>query len=132
MALAFGIFGVAAHSRVGTILMTLASALAFLIVAIAFTIDMILFNIIRSRIRADAPGNSAQLADATWLTLGALVALALGACAAGCGSFGRYRYPRRSERIEGGRQLLMLGAFHLISFRCVTEHSLSDDGHSFT
>ena len=115
MALAFGVFGVAAHSRVGTILMTLASALAFLVVAIAFTIDMILFNIIRSRIRSDAPGNSAHLADATWLTLGALVALALGACAAGCASFGRYRYPQRSERIEGGQPFADAGS-HFILF----------------
>ena len=82
--------------------MVLSSALAFLVIAIAFAIDMILFNIIRSRIRSDAIGNSAYLSNAIWLTLAALVALVLGTCAAGCGSFGRYRHHRRSERAAGG------------------------------
>lgn len=79
--------------------MTLAASLAMLVTVVAFAIDMILFNIIRSRIRSDAAGNSASLGNAIWITLGALVALVLGTCAAGCGSFGRYRHHRRSERV---------------------------------
>jgi len=99
LAFAFGIWGAATYSRLGTILMTLISALAFLVTVIAFSIDMILFNIIGSRIRFDAPGNRAHLSNAIWLTLSALIILAFGTCAAGCGSFGRYRYQERSERV---------------------------------
>lgn len=79
--------------------MTLSAAFALLVTAVAFAIDMILFNIIRSRVKSDGSGNKASLGNANWLTIGALVALALGTCAAGCGSFGRYRHRRRSERM---------------------------------
>lgn len=99
LAFVFGLFGAIRYNRIGTILMTLTASLAMLVTVVAFAIDMILFNIIRSRIRSDASGNTASLGNAIWMTLGALVALVLGTCAAGCGSFGRYRHRRRSERM---------------------------------
>lgn len=99
VAFVFGVCGAVAYSPVGTILMTLISAIAFLVTVIAFTIDMIFFIILRFHIRSDASGNSAHLGNAIWLTLVALIVLVLGTCAAGCGSFGRYRHHRRSERV---------------------------------
>ncbi|KAF8309509.1 pali-domain-containing protein [Clavulina sp. PMI_390] len=98
LAFMFGLCGSITYNRVGTILMTLISSVALLVTVVAFAIDMILFTIIRSRIRADATGNTASLGKAIWITLGALAALVLGTCAAGCGSFGRYRHRRPSER----------------------------------
>lgn len=84
--------------------MTLLSAIAFIVVLVAFVIDMILWNIVRHRISQanDSIGGanlyySAQLGNANWMTLGALIALIVGTCAAACGSFGRYRH-RRAER----------------------------------
>jgi len=93
LAVLFGICGAAYH-RVGTILMALAALLAFLVTLVAWVIDMVLFGIERNRIRH--PGISAQYGNANWLTLGALVALALSFCLGACGSFGRYR-SRRNE-----------------------------------
>ncbi len=72
--------------------MTIASSLAFFVTVVVFSIDMILWNIVRTRIRND--GGTATLGNANWLTVGALIALTIGSCAAGCGSFGRYRYQR--------------------------------------
>jgi len=92
LSVAFGAWGVISYDRLGTILMTMASSLAFLVTTIAFSIDMILWNIVQARIKND--GDTATLGNANWLTLGALVALILGSCAAGCGSFGRYRNSR--------------------------------------
>ncbi|KAF8343875.1 actin cortical patch SUR7/pH-response regulator pali [Cantharellus anzutake] len=95
LSVVFGACGALNYSRFGAIFMTLVSALAFLITAIAFAVDMVLWDIVRSRIRND--GGSANLGNAIWMTLGALVALIFGSCAAGCGSFGRYRQHRQSH-----------------------------------
>jgi len=91
LAFLFGVCGAAYH-RVGTILMTLLSGLAALITLVIFIIDMVLFGIVRHKYRDE--NIPAQYGNANWLTLGALVALLLGFCAAACGSFGRYRKPR--------------------------------------
>jgi len=88
----FGAYGSVNYDRLGAILMTIASSLAFFLTAVVFSIDMILWNIVRTRIRND--GGTATLGNANWLTVGALIALIIGSCAAGCGSFGRYRYQR--------------------------------------
>ncbi|THH04178.1 hypothetical protein EW145_g5713 [Phellinidium pouzarii] len=91
IAVLFGLCGAMYH-RSGTIIMSLAALLAFLVTLVAWIIDMVLFGIVRVRVR-DAAGNSsaAQYGNANWLTLGALVSLALAFCAGTCGSFGRYR-----------------------------------------
>jgi len=97
VAVLFGICG-AANSRVGTIFMTLASALACLATLIAFIIDMVLFGIARTRIRDAAPsGSTAQYGNANWLVLGALIALLLSVCAGACGSCGRFSSARRNR-----------------------------------
>jgi len=88
LAFFFGLCGASYH-RVGTILMSLLAGVAMLMTLVAFVIDMVLFGIARKRLR-DA-GVPAQYGNANWLTLGALVALLLGFCAAACGVFGRYR-----------------------------------------
>jgi len=86
----FGLCGAGYH-RVGTILMSLIAALAAMLTLIIWIIDMVLWGIARNRIRHDGPdGATAQYGNANWLTLGALIALMLGFCAAGLGSCGRY------------------------------------------
>jgi len=95
IAVLFGLCG-AAYSRIGTILMSLSAALAMLLTLIVWVIDMTLWGIARNRIRDDGPaGSTAQYGNANWLTLGALIALLLGVCAASLGSCGRYS--RRSR-----------------------------------
>ncbi|KAF9520494.1 hypothetical protein BS47DRAFT_636268 [Hydnum rufescens UP504] len=96
----FGTCGVFSYSRVGTILMTVVSSLALFVTLVVFSIDMILWNIVRNQIRSDTSGNSATLGNANWLTLGAIIALVMGSCAAGCGSFGRYRHHHRHSHHE--------------------------------
>ncbi|KDQ07042.1 hypothetical protein BOTBODRAFT_192638 [Botryobasidium botryosum FD-172 SS1] len=97
LAVLFGLCG-AADSRVGTILMTLASALACLAALVAFIIDMTLFGVARSRIRdAAPPGTTAQYGNANWLVLGAFIALLLSVCAGACGSCGRFSGARRNR-----------------------------------
>lgn len=86
----FGLCGLA--HRVGTIFMTIMSVLAFLVTLLAWVIDMVLWGIVRDRIRDQ--GVSAQYGNANWLTLGALAALALSFCLGVCGSFGNYRRRR--------------------------------------
>ncbi|KAJ3497603.1 hypothetical protein NLJ89_g10328 [Agrocybe chaxingu] len=88
----FGVCGVAARSRIGTIFMSLVSGLALITTFVAFVIDMVLFGIARNRYRDD--NLYAQYGNANWLTLGALVALLMGFCTAVCGIFGRYRSRR--------------------------------------
>jgi hypothetical protein len=75
--------------------MTVFSALGVLVTTVAFVVDMILWNIVRQRIRDDTSGNSAALSNANWMTLAGLLALVLATCAAGCGSFGRYQRRKR-------------------------------------
>ena len=94
----FGLCGAAYH-RSGTILMALTSLLAFLATLVAWVIDMVLWGIVRNRIRdIEDTDSAAQYGNANWLTLGALVALALSFCLGTCGSFGRYR-SRRVDRV---------------------------------
>src|ERR1700733_8014400 len=76
------------YSRIHTIFMGMTMSLALLFIVIAFIVDVILFNLIGERIRAD--GYSAHLGSATWMTLAALILVVLGIGAAGCGAFGYY------------------------------------------
>lgn len=95
----FGICGAGYH-RIGTILMSILAFLTTLVVLVAWIIDMVLFGILRDRIRNNEPnvttvsGHAAQFGNANWLTLGALVALFLGFCVGFCGIFGSYRSRR--------------------------------------
>ncbi|TDL21552.1 pali-domain-containing protein [Rickenella mellea] len=92
LAVLFGICGASYH-RAGTILMSVAASLAFLITLIIWVIDMIMFGIAKNRYNGNG-GHAAQYGNANWLTLGALIALALGFCAGTIGSFGSYRRRR--------------------------------------
>ncbi|KAI0305530.1 actin cortical patch SUR7/pH-response regulator pali [Multifurca ochricompacta] len=93
LALLFGLCGAGYH-RSGTVLMTLSSSLAVLITLVAFVLDMVLFSIVRHEFRK--LGWSSQYGNAIWMTLGALVALALGFCTSACGIFGSYRRRRQN------------------------------------
>jgi len=88
LAFLFGVCGAASH-RVGTVFMTLFSALAALITLVIFVIDLALFGVTRNRFRNQ--GIPAQYGVANWLTAGALAALLLGFLASCCGVFGRYK-----------------------------------------
>lgn len=68
--------------------MALTAFLAFLATIVAFAIDLALWIIIRQRMRQR--GYSADLGNANWLTVGALVSLILGTFTAACGSCGRF------------------------------------------
>ena len=99
LAVIFGLCGARYH-RVGTILMAIAALLAFLVTLVVWVIDMVLWGIVRSRIRDNVGSDSAaQYGNANWLTLGALVALALAFCTGVCGIFGRYRSSRRGGKV---------------------------------
>lgn len=91
LAFLFGLCGAGYH-RVGTILMSLLSALAMLVTLVAWILEMVLFGIARDRSRNR--GVDATFGNANWLVLGALVALFLGFLAATCGIFGSYRARR--------------------------------------
>jgi hypothetical protein len=93
LAFFFGLCGASYH-RVGTVMMSLLSGLAAIITLVVWVIDMVLFGVVRHRYRDQ--GVPAQFGNANWLTLGALVALMLGFCAAACGIFGRYRRKREA------------------------------------
>ncbi|KAI9461229.1 pali-domain-containing protein [Lactarius psammicola] len=80
LAVLFGLCGAGYH-RSGTVLMTLSSSLAALVTLIAFVLDMVLFSIARHEFRKF--GWSSQYGNATWMTLGALVALLLAFCTCG-------------------------------------------------
>lgn len=71
-----------------TILMALCAALGAFVSLVIFVIEIILFTIVRNRIR-DA-GFPAELGNANWLVVGAVVALFIGFCTSVCGAFGRY------------------------------------------
>ena len=91
LAVIFGICGSEYH-RTGTVLMALSSSLAALVTLIAFVLDLALFSIARHEFHK--LGSSSQYGNAIWLTLGALVALALGFCTSTIGIFGSYRRRR--------------------------------------
>ena len=94
IAVLFGLCGAAYH-RSGTILMAIAALLAFLVTLVVWVIDMALFGIVRHHVRSETGSDaSAQYGNANWLTLGALVALALSFCLGVCGTFGSYRRRR--------------------------------------
>ncbi|CAE6339881.1 unnamed protein product [Rhizoctonia solani] len=95
LAVIFGLCG-AAYSRVGTIFMSLAAALATICTLIVFVIDMVLWGIARNRIRDE--GASANYGNANWMVAGALAALLLGFCSAALGSCGRFSR-RRTEKV---------------------------------
>jgi len=90
IAVLFGLCG-AAYNRFGTILMSLAAAVATLVTLVVWIIDMVLWGIARDRIRSDGPpGSTAQYGNAVWFTLAAFVALMIGFCASSVGACGRY------------------------------------------
>jgi len=88
IAVVFGIIGIAAASRFATIMMSMAAALGALVTLVVFVFDMVIFNILRNRIR-DA-GGDAMLGNANWLTVGAVVAFFLSMCTSFCGACGRF------------------------------------------
>jgi len=88
----FGLCGASYH-RAGTVFMSLAAALALLCTLVAWIISTTLFGIERTKLRDY--GVNATWGNATWIGLGALVALLLGFCTAACGVFGSYRRNRR-------------------------------------
>ncbi|CDO76185.1 hypothetical protein BN946_scf185037.g8 [Trametes cinnabarina] len=87
IAFLFGLCGAAYH-RVGTIFMTLVSALAFVVCLVAWVLEMVLFGVARDHMRDR--GINATWGNANWLVLGALVSLFLAFFASLCGVFGRY------------------------------------------
>ncbi|EKM54324.1 uncharacterized protein PHACADRAFT_258107 [Phanerochaete carnosa HHB-10118-sp] len=93
LAFLFGVCGAGYH-RVGTILMSLVSALAMLITLVAWILEMVLFGIAHHHSRER--GVNATWGNANWLVLGALVALFIGFVTATCGVFGSYRARRRA------------------------------------
>jgi len=95
LAVIFGLCG-AAYSRVGTIFMSLAAALATLCTLVVFIIDMVLWGIARNRIRDQ--GAQANYGNANWMVVGALAALLLGFCSSVIGSCGNYRR-RNAEKV---------------------------------
>ncbi|KAH7908423.1 hypothetical protein BJ138DRAFT_1091299 [Hygrophoropsis aurantiaca] len=91
LAVLFGICGAGYH-RAGTVFMSLLAALAMLCTLVAWVISMALFGVTRDKLNSD--GITAQLGNANWIALGALVALLVGFCTAACGVFGNYRRTR--------------------------------------
>lgn len=92
LAVLFGMCGAGYH-RFGTIMMTLTAVLAGLCTTIAWVASTSLFGVARHKLN-DA-GIDAAWGNATWIALGALVALFLGFCTGLCGTFGNYNYKRR-------------------------------------
>jgi hypothetical protein len=88
LAVLFGIYGAAYH-RTGTVFMTVLASLATVVTLFVFVIDLALFGIVRRRFRNE--GVPAQYGNATWITLGALVALLMASCTSAVGICGRYR-----------------------------------------
>ncbi|WVO14976.1 hypothetical protein L204_102618 [Cryptococcus depauperatus] len=88
IALLFGLMGVGCASRGATIMMALTSAVAFLVTLVVFVIDIVMWVIIRHRVRN--AGYDAHLGNANWLTIGAVGALFLATCTSVCGSCGRF------------------------------------------
>ncbi|KAG8946007.1 hypothetical protein FRC04_012126 [Tulasnella sp. 424] len=95
LAVVFGLCGAASH-RVGTIIMSVAAALATILTLVVWVIDMVLFGILRNKLRGQ--GYPAQYGNANWLVLGALIALLLGTCTSFFGIFGSYRTKRANNR----------------------------------
>ncbi|KAI8993807.1 hypothetical protein BD414DRAFT_480500 [Trametes punicea] len=87
IAVLFGLCGAGYH-RVGTVFMTLTSALAFLVTLVVWVLEMVLFGVARDHMRDR--GINATWGNANWLVLGALVSLFLGFFASLCGVFGPY------------------------------------------
>jgi len=97
LAVLFGLCG-SAYSRIGTVFMSLAAALATVITLVAWVLEMVYFGITRNRINRYAPGDTeATFGNANWLVLGAMVSLFLGFCTGVFGICGRYR--RTTERV---------------------------------
>ncbi|KAF8210204.1 actin cortical patch SUR7/pH-response regulator pali [Mycena galopus ATCC 62051] len=90
-----GIFG----NRAGTAVMALLSALATVVILLAFVFDMVLFGIARRQFREQ--GISSQYGNACWLTLAALVAILLGFSTAASTFFSRYVNKRRTRSPVG-------------------------------
>ncbi|KAF8323376.1 pali-domain-containing protein [Clavulina sp. PMI_390] len=84
------------YSRIHTILAGFTMSIALFFVTIAFAVDLILFDLVAERIRAD--GYQASLGPATWITLAALIVLVLGCMSAVHGTFGNYHDGRYRER----------------------------------
>ena len=86
------IFGLT-NARIGTVFMTIASALATVVTLVAWVLGMVLWGLVKGRF--EDQNIPAEWGNANWLGLGAVVALLIGFCASACGIFGRYR--RRNQ-----------------------------------
>ncbi|EIW72179.1 hypothetical protein M231_01850 [Tremella mesenterica] len=83
-----GLVGIICASRIATIFMALLESLAAVIALVVFVIDMVLWNLVKNRLRDG--GYTATLGNANWLTVGAVVALFLSMCTSVCGACGRF------------------------------------------
>lgn len=72
--------------------MSLAASLAAIVTLVAWILEMVLFGVVKGDYKDS--GSTAQYGNANWIVLGALAALWVGACVAGCGVFGSYRRSR--------------------------------------
>ncbi|KIY68014.1 pali-domain-containing protein [Cylindrobasidium torrendii FP15055 ss-10] len=88
LAVLFGLCGASYH-RAGTVMMSLATALATLVTLVAWVLDMVLFGIAKKRFHDQ--GIDAEWGNAVWMTLGALASLILAFIVSACGICGSYR-----------------------------------------
>lgn len=88
VALIMGLIGVAAASRLATIFMSIFAFIGAVITLVVFVIDMVLWNIVKDRVR-DA-GFEATLGNANWFTVAAFGSLVLAFCTGLCGACGRF------------------------------------------
>ncbi|KAJ7901801.1 pali-domain-containing protein [Mycena olivaceomarginata] len=89
----------ALYHRAGTAVMALLAALATIMSLLAFLFDMVLFGIARRQFREQ--GIPSQYGSASWLTLGAAVAILLGFSTAASTFFSRYRNKTRNKSAVG-------------------------------
>ncbi|KAH8828358.1 hypothetical protein DL96DRAFT_1602866 [Flagelloscypha sp. PMI_526] len=82
------VFGLT-NARIGTVFMTISSALATVVTLVAWVLGMALWGIVKARLHKQDIDST--WGNANWLGLGAVVALLIGFCASACGIFGRYR-----------------------------------------
>ncbi|BGP23761.1 rim9 protein [Rhodotorula toruloides] len=74
------------HGFAGTAFTTCFASFAATFSLLAFIFDIVVFVIAKSRIQSSAVGGSAQLGNAIWMTLAAMILLALSGFFFGCGA----------------------------------------------
>ena len=72
--------------------MAVSASIAAIVTLVVWVIDMVLFGILRNKLRSQ--GYTAQYGNANWMVLGAMIALFAGFCTGICGIFGHYRSKR--------------------------------------